>query len=119
MRGFRMAFEPRDRFQFDFVPADCAGLFVQAKQAPFVPLLLRKRVSIAIEADFQLRLLFRIYSGGNIYPVAPNDRAGMTQARNGRLPQDVASRLEVPGGRTALIRNAARVRSAKLRPING
>jgi hypothetical protein len=58
-----------------------------------------RRGGIAIEPDFKRSRFVLVHRRGNEQAVAPDDRAGMAQAGNGRFPEDVFRGLDVPSCR--------------------
>src|SRR5439155_10131258 len=119
MRGFGVPLHARHAFESEFVPENPAGGLLHAEQAPLVRLLLGIRSAIAVETDFQLGLRAGSNCGCDVNPVFPDNRAGVAQAGNRRLPTDTLARNNVPLDRHGFGRNTAGLWSAELRPVRG
>lgn len=81
-------------------------------------LLLGIGVDVTIQTNFQFRFGSRFDSGSEVNSISPDDRTGVGQAWDGRLPAHVHATLKVPCGRQGCVfSDAARPRPAELRPI--
>src|SRR5262249_48166831 len=101
-----------------FVPENFAGALIEAQQSPRVLFLFGVGITVAVEADFQLWLRARPHNGGEIDFAVPDDRAGVSETGNGRLPTDILAALAVPSRRQNLRTVlSAGLRSAELWPV--
>src|SRR6185503_2471326 len=105
------------------VPEDLSGLLVERDDRPALLAVVVRRIAGAVEADFERRLAVQADAGRDEEPVAPDDRAGVAEAREGGLPADA---LERPGGRIRVPRHgrigrrdAARALSPERGPVDG
>src|SRR5262249_17345361 len=83
-------------------PEDLAGGGVEAQDLPGVLAGVIHRSDIAIVPGTYARVGVTAESRGHEHPVTPDDRAGVAQTRDRRLPPDVRPRLNVPGERRVL-----------------
>src|SRR6185295_18998135 len=96
-----------------------AGSFLHAEPPPLVRLLLGIGSAIAVETDLQLSLRARSNRGCDVNPVFPDNRAGVAQAGNRRLPTEILAGSDVPRRGHGSVRHTAGLGSAELRPVRG
>src|ERR1051326_7427322 len=96
-----MAFGAGDGFERLLVPEDFAGGFVETEQAPLVRFFLGVRINVAVKAHLQIGFAAGFGRGREEKVVLPNDRAGVAETGDRRLPTDVLARGDIPshGGR--------------------
>jgi hypothetical protein len=79
------------------LPEDFTGVLVEAQDDPTDLVFFVGWGDVAVQAGLE-RLVASAGGdgGGNEEPVTPDDRRGVAEAGDGRLPLDVASSLHVP-----------------------
>src|SRR5205823_515815 len=78
-------------------PEDVAGVAVEAEHLPGVFAGVVDGADVAVVADADLRVrLAAADRRGDEHPVAPDDRAGVAEAGDRRLPADAVAGLAVP-----------------------
>ena len=105
------------------LPDDRAGLLVQGVHHPSLLGVVARRVPGTVETDLEGRLAVGADRGRDKHPVAPDDRAGVAQSGDRRLPTEVPVRTDlgvrVPRGRRRGGRDPARAGAAERGPIHG
>ncbi len=76
-------------------------------------------IATAIQADLHFASRTGFDSGGDEEVVSPDNRTGVPEAGNGRLPADVLAGGDIPGDGNRVIGQARSVRPAKLGPVFG
>lgn len=102
----------------DGLPKNRAGFLVQTEDFPLLDVVIIRRSRVSVQAHFQRRIFALVHRRGDKQTITPNDRAGMSEARNRRFPKNIFRRLRVPGcnGRSPC-RDAQGMRPAKRRPV--
>ena len=105
-------------FVDDSAPELLAGLDGQTVQRPDVLTVILNRSDIAVKAHFQVVLIRPGSRRYNKESAGRGNRARMTKARDGGLPDNVRAALSTPGrGQRHRIRNTGGSPSTKLRPV--
>src|SRR5688572_22292605 len=81
----------------DSLPENFAGLPIERVNLPCMFGVVLHGGHIAVEAVARFVLRAAGHGGGDENFIAPDDRAGMAEAGNGRLPPSVERFLRVPG----------------------
>src|SRR2546427_12342276 len=108
MSRFGVSFEPRNTFVFEFVPKHFASGFVEAEQAPLVRFFFFVGIAGAVQTDLEIRFCVRPDSRRQVEPVSPNDRTGMSKARNRSLPTNIFAGCHIPGQGRGVWRTSSR-----------
>src|SRR5262249_37447886 len=113
-----MALGPRHALIRDPVPDYLPSGLVQTVDVPGMLRDISGRVDITIKSGPENR--FRVAADRRSYkdPVSPNDRAGVRESWNRRLPQNILVLLSIPGDRQSFaVRYSGRIRASKRWPV--
>src|SRR2546422_2419794 len=94
--GFHMALFAWLALVGHFLPEDFAAAFVQRVNHPSLRRVILRRVAIAIQPWLEAGFGVGADGAGDEDARAPDDRAGMREARNRRAPQNVFACLAIP-----------------------
>src|SRR5690242_13574268 len=113
-----MALDARNGFPTELVPKSFAGLFFHAKQTPLVLFFFGVTIDVAVQTNFEFRPGAGVNGRCDVNMRAPNNRARVSESRNGRLPTHVDAALDIPRRRRrGTFSDAAGMRTTELRPI--
>src|SRR5262249_6337733 len=100
--ALRVAFDLGHARAGRLFPDDLAAALVYTVDPPGVLRRFLDRIDVTVQARFEIGLAVAADRRGDVNAVFPDDRAGVAEAGDWRLPADVEVLLHVPGERRKL-----------------
>ena len=117
--GLRMALDDGNAGFRRALPAERAGLLVEAHHHPAMGRGVADRLDVAVEPDLQLRVRRAADGRGGAHLIAPHHRAGMSETGDRHAPAHELRPRHAPlQGRRRLVVHPSRLDAAEPRPVH-